>query len=118
MVHQHNMVKRNESGAAETFFLLLQEQWKGFVRVDPFVDPGDLARHAAEVLPRVFRNQDGWETWLNHLVVRRGIGPHVCCGWLPAQANHLLGDWLLAHLDADLKRVERVARAWGRMKAV
>jgi hypothetical protein len=116
MAHQHNMAERN--GAAETFFLLLQEQWKGFIRVDPFADPGDLARHAAEVLPLVFRNQDAWETWLNHLVIRRGIGPQVCCGWLTDQADHSLGDWLLAHLDADLKRIERVARSWGRMRTV
>jgi hypothetical protein len=106
------------NGAAETFFLLLQVQWKGFIRVDPFANVTDPSRHAAQVLPQVFRTQDGWETWLNHLVVQRGIGPHICCGWLPTQADYSLGDWLLAHLDYDPQRIARVARSWGRMKAV
>jgi len=111
-------IPSKRSKAAEQLFLALQEQWKGFLRVDPYQDPEALARRAAEVLPATFGSQDAWERWVNHMVLVRGIGPHVCCAWLSSRPDATLGAWLLRHLDAPVAQLRRVAEAWHRLHEV
>jgi hypothetical protein len=96
----------------------LRTAWKGFVRIDPFSDPDDVLHFAAEVLPQVFRCQDDWERWMNHLVLRRKVGPHIALALLPQRQDHTLGDWLLRHLDTEVGKLARVCGAWHRVKAV